>query len=145
MRGICRPRSRRGATVAALTAVITGLSVTTASAEDSLWDSYIFEGPVGFKSRTWSDEKYSEVIFRNCSGPSAPYNVKVQMHRYRAAWPDDDYDTKTFTKCFDGYMAQSYGEWNDLPDGRYYFELAGIGGSSKVNVEVVFVDNTAAD
>ncbi|MFI9760822.1 hypothetical protein ACIHFB_23075 [Streptomyces sp. NPDC051963] len=119
--------------------------MTTASAEDSLWDSYLFEAPVGFKSRTWSDEKYSEVIFRNCSGPSDPYNVKVQMHRYRELWPNDDYDTKTFTKCFDGYMAQSHGEWTGLPDGRFYFDIAGIGGSSEVSVEVVFVDNTAAD
>lgn len=138
-------RGIRGTIITFVTAASTALSITTASAEDNLWYSYLFEAPVGFASRTWSDVSYSEVIFRNCSGPSAPYNVSIQMHRYRELWPNDDYDTKTFTKCFDGYMNQSYGEWHDLPDGRFYFDITGIGGSSKVSVERVYVDNTAAD
>lgn len=138
-------RGIRGTIITSVTAAATAFSITTASAEDSLWDSFLFEAPVGFKSRTWSDVSYSEVIFRNCSGPSSPYNVSVQMHRYREAWPNDDYATQKYIKCFEGYMAQSHHEWTGLPEGRFYFDIAGIGGSSAVSVEVVFVDNTAAD
>lgn len=125
--------------------------MSAATAEDYLWTSYFFEVSKGKESRRWGDEQYSQVIYRNCSGPessggSKPNKTDIQMHRDISAWPDADYDNKSYTNCFDGYMEQSKGEWHDLPSGDYYFSVEGVyGGVGKLSVEVIFVDNTAAD
>lgn len=127
------------------------LSMSTAWAEDFLWSSYFYNVSKGQESRRWADEQYSEVMYRNCSGPessggSTPYKTTIQMHRDISAWPDADYDTKTYTECFKGYMHQSDGAWHDLPKGDYYFSVNGVwGGVGKLDVEVIMVDNTAAD
>ena len=144
-------RIRRGGIVATITAAVTLLSMSTATAEDYLWTSYFFQVSKGQESRRWADEQYSEVIYRNCSGTrssggSDPYATDIQMHRDISAWPDADYDTGHFTNCFKGYMYQSDGEWHDLPSGNYYFSVEGVyGGVGQLDVEVIFVDNTAAD
>jgi len=127
------------------------LSMSSASAEDYLWSGYWYNANKGAESRTWSDEKYSEVLYRFCSGPrsdngSTPYKTAVQMHRDISMWPDANYDTKSFTECFGGYMHQSKGAWHDLPKGTYYFSVEGVwGGVGRLSVEKVMVDTTAAD
>ncbi|MFB9388268.1 hypothetical protein ACFPM3_30485 [Streptomyces coeruleoprunus] len=144
-------RIRRTGIISAATAAVTLLSVSAATAEDFLWSGYWREATAGMESRRWSDEQYSQVLYRNCSGPrsssgSKPYNTDIQMHRDISAWPDADYDNKTFSECFKGYMHQSNGEWHDLPKGQYYFSVEAVrGGVGKLDVEVVMVDNTSAD
>ncbi len=132
---------------------MTGLSITAAHADswDWLWSSYFFEVSKGKESRRWTESQYSELIYRQCSGPrssggSTPYKTTAQYHRDISAWPDADYDTKTFTNCFGGYMHESRGTWHNLPKGSYYFSVNGVwGGVGKLSVDTVAVDNTAAD
>ncbi|MER5359190.1 hypothetical protein [Streptomyces sp. NPDC002785] len=144
-------RIRRAGIVASATAAATLLSMSAASAEDYLWYGHWRDAGKGAESRRWGDEKYSEVIYRNCSGArssggSTPYKTDVQMHRAMSMWPDTNYATKSFTECFKGYMHQSKGAWHDLPKGTYYFSVAGVwGGVGRLDVELVMVDNTAAD
>ncbi|MER7001300.1 hypothetical protein [Streptomyces sp. NPDC000410] len=144
-------RIRRAGIISVITAAVTLLSVSAATAEDFLWSSYWRDATAGMESRRWGDEQYSQVLYRNCSGTrsssgSYPYNTDVQMHRVVDNWPDTDYDNKTFSECFKGYMHQSNGEWKDLPKGSYYFSVEAVrGGVGKLDVEVIMVDNTAAD
>ncbi|MFG2228288.1 hypothetical protein [Streptomyces sp. NPDC048644] len=116
--------------------------MSTAHAADFTWRSHIRDGGPGFESRRWGDEQYSELMFWTCSGGNS---VTAQYHRDISAWPDADYDAKTFTNCFNGQYSQSQGEWHNLPNGTYYFGINSVGGGSKVDVRDVLVDTTAAD
>ncbi|MCL8016720.1 hypothetical protein [Streptomyces sp. AS02] len=52
--------------------------------------------------------------------------------------PDPGYDQKTFTACFNG--GTSRGEWNNLPQGNYYFAIRKIDGGSSGTLDVADVD-----
>ncbi|MGP4001166.1 hypothetical protein [Streptomyces sp. 8N706] len=91
--------------------------------------------------------------FTNChlgSTIAAPESVDVQMWRDISFQPDDSYDNKSFTACFDG--GTSNGEWTELPSSTVsvYFQLMKVGGQSSagfttVDVGKVYVDTTQAD
>lgn len=137
-------RLRNSLLVSAMTGITLLGSASTSSAADFTWRSYLSQAPVGQESRSWAEQQYSELMFWTCSGPGTD-SVTVQYHRWIGGWPDADYDDKKFTACFDGYYAESRGEWHDLPEGSYHFTIEGLTGGPYVNVEDVLVDSTAAD
>ncbi|MFF6953498.1 hypothetical protein ACFZAD_33290 [Streptomyces iakyrus] len=111
------------------------------------WSSSISGASVGFESRRWADELYSQVKFTGCATDGSK-STDVQMWRDRTALPDLSYDNKTFTACFNG--GTSNGEWTDLPAGvhDYYFKIMKIGGSTfgpQLGVRTVSVDTSKAD
>lgn len=144
-------RIRRGGIISAATAAVMLLSVSAATAEDYLWSSYWYRATSGMESGRWGDEQYSQVLYRHCSGTrtgsgSVPYNTDIQVHQVVSRWPDTDYDKKTFSECFGGYMYQSNGEWHNLPLADYYFSVEAVrGGKGELDVELIMVDDTAAD
>ncbi|CAL9561988.1 hypothetical protein [Streptomyces sp. Tu 3180] len=136
--------SARISTIAGTAAVIT---LALAPLAEANWSSSITAASVGFESRRWSDELYSQVQFTDCRTDGSK-STDVQMWRDRTALPDLSYDNKTFTACFSG--GTSNGEWTDLPAGMndYYFKIMKIGGSTfgpQLSVSTVTVDTTKAD
>ncbi|WP_093898264.1 hypothetical protein [Streptomyces sp. Ncost-T10-10d] len=103
---------------------------------------------MGFESRRWSDELYSQIQFTDCRTDGVAKNTDVQMWRDIPFQPDDSYDTKTFTACFGG--GTSNGEWTDLGSGmkNVYFQIRKIASMTvgpQLSVRVVSVDTTKAD
>ncbi|MEV5335435.1 hypothetical protein [Streptomyces werraensis] len=136
--------SVRISTIAGTAAVITLALAPLAQAN---WSSSITGASVGFESRRWSDELYSQVQFTNCRTDGSK-STDVQMWNDISLQPDESYDNKTFTACFSG--GTSNGEWTDLPSGmrNYYFKIMKIGGSTfgpQLSVSTVTVDTTKAD
>ncbi|CAL9438921.1 MULTISPECIES: hypothetical protein [Streptomyces] len=136
--------SVRISTIAGTAAVITLALAPLAQAN---WSSSITGASVGFESRRWSDELYSQVQFTNCRTDGSK-STDVQMWNDISLQPDESYDNKTFTACFSG--GTSNGEWTDLPSGKrdYYFKIMKIGGSTfgpQLSVSTVTVDTTKAD
>ncbi len=137
-------RGTRISTVVGTAAVIT---LALAPIAEANWSSSITGASVGFESRRWSDELYSQVLFTNCNTDGSN-STDVQMWNDISLQPDESYDNKTFTACFGG--GTSNGEWTDLPSGmrNYYFQIMKIGGSTfgpQLSVSSVSVDTTKAD
>ncbi|MDX3530987.1 hypothetical protein P1P75_32420 [Streptomyces sp. ID05-39B] len=137
-------RGTRISTVVGTAAVIT---LALAPIAEANWSSSITGASVGFESRRWSDELYSQVRFTNCNTDGSD-STDVQMWNDISLQPDESYDNKTFTACFGG--GTSNGEWTDLPSGmrNYYFQIMKIGGSTfgpQLSVGSVSVDTTKAD
>ncbi|WP_327404031.1 hypothetical protein OG194_30715 [Streptomyces sp. NBC_01288] len=123
------------------------VTLALAPIAEANWSSSITAASVGFESRRWSDELYSQITFHGCT-TSGSKSTDVQMWNDIALQPDDAYDSKTFTACFNG--AVSNGEWTDLPSGKrdYYFQLMKIGGSTfgpQLSVSSLTIDTTKAD
>ncbi|MFF3844501.1 hypothetical protein [Streptomyces sp. NPDC002328] len=139
-------RGSRISTVVGTAAVIT---LAMAPIAEANWSSSITGASVGFESRRWSDELYSQVKFTNCKTDAlATQSTDVRIWADITLQPDEAYDNKTFTACFGG--GTSNGEWTDLPSGKrdYYFKLAKIAGSTfgpQLTVSTVSVDTTKAD
>jgi hypothetical protein len=137
-------RSARISMVVGMAAVTT---LALAPIAEANWSSSITAASVGFESRRWSDELYSQVLFTGCTTDGSK-STDVQMWNDIALQPDESYDNKTFTACFSG--GTSNGEWTDLPSGirDYYFKIMKIGGSTfgpQLSVRSVSVDTTKAD
>lgn len=130
--------------VAGTAAVIT---LALAPIAEANWTSSITAASVGFESRRWSDELYSQITFHGCHTDGSK-STDVQIWNDIALQPDESYDNKTFTACFNGSV--SNGEWTDLPSGKrdYYFQIMKIGGSTfgpQLTVDSLTVDTTKAD
>ncbi|MFD8262364.1 hypothetical protein ACFV19_26360 [Streptomyces griseoluteus] len=137
-------RSARISMVAGTAAVIT---LALAPVAEANWSSSITAASVGFESRRWSDELYSQITFHNCVTDGSK-STDVQIWNDISLQPDESYDNKTFTACFNGGV--SNGEWTDLPSGKrdYYFKIMKIGGSTfgpQLTVGSLTVDTTKAD
>ncbi|MFH8503945.1 hypothetical protein [Streptomyces flaveolus] len=137
-------RSARMTTVIGTAAVIT---LALAPIAEANWSSSITAASVTFESRRWSDELYSQITFHGCTTDGSK-STDVQIWNDIALQPDESYDNKTFTACFNGGV--SNGEWTDLPSGKrdYYFEIMKIGGSTfgpQLSVSSLTVDTTKAD
>ncbi|MCX5343559.1 hypothetical protein [Streptomyces atratus] len=103
---------------------------------------------MGFESRRWSDELYSQIQFTGCHTGGVTKSTDVRMWRDISLQPDDPYDSKTFTACFGG--GTSNGEWTDLGSGmkNVYFKIEKIAGMTvgpQLTVNSVSVDTTKAD
>jgi hypothetical protein len=111
------------------------------------WSSSIGSAGRYFESRRWDDESYSQLWFEGCTIQGGPESTKVAMWEDNAFSPDDKYDTKTFTNCFNGANSRSMGEWHGLEKDNYYFRLEDVGsnGSGLLWVRKVTVDTSAAD
>jgi hypothetical protein len=95
------------------TAAVTTLAL--APTAEANWSSSITAASVGFESRRWSDELYSQVQFTGCTTDGSK-STDVQIWRDRTALPDLSYDSKTFTACFNGGHQQRR---VDRPAGRH--------------------------
>ncbi|MFF8397212.1 hypothetical protein [Streptomyces sp. NPDC016172] len=136
-------RNSRVSVVVGTAAVAT---LALAPIAEANWSSSITAASVGFESRRWADELYSQVLFTGCTTDGSK-STDVQMWRDISFQPDEVYDNKTFTACFNG--GTSNGEWS-LPSGSrdYYFKIAKIGGSTfgpQLSVRSVSVDTSKAD
>jgi hypothetical protein len=135
---------RRASLAAAVLALLGFVNAPAASAN---WHSYIEAWTDGEESRRWDDGSYSQVQFQGCFAQGGLEDrVDVIMWRDITAWPDEEYDEKTFSACFGG--GTSNGEWSGLSDGDYYFEadrVAQGGSCCLLNVQDVYVDTTKAD
>ncbi|MDO0929783.1 hypothetical protein QQY24_32195 [Streptomyces sp. TG1A-8] len=114
---------------------------------EASWSSSISAASVGFQSRRWSDELYSQITFHGCTTDGSK-STDVQVFNDIPLQPDESYDKKTFTACFSGGARN--GEWTDLPSGvrDYYFQIMAIGGSTfgqQLSVSSLTVDTTEAD
>ncbi|EGX55992.1 hypothetical protein SZN_30067 [Streptomyces zinciresistens K42] len=130
--------------IAGTTAVIT---LALAPIAEASWNSSTSAASVGFESRRWQDEPYSQILFTGCATDGSK-STDVQVWNDIPLQPDESYDNKTFTACFGGGTGN--GEWTDLPSGMrdYYFKITKIGGSTfgpQLSVRSVSVDTTKAD
>ncbi|MGP4109719.1 hypothetical protein ACTWP5_02225 [Streptomyces sp. 4N509B] len=113
------------------------------------WTSYIEGARVGFQSRRWEDNNYSEVIFRGCNSyftPISDGHTDVELRQDINNLPDRSWGSKNFTACFDG--GTSRGEWTGLASGNHFFEIIGINGLGSLgtlSVDHVTVDTTLGD
>jgi hypothetical protein len=140
-----RPKLRRAATFAIAATAFPFFFAQSALAN---WSSYIKDGDIGFESRRWADESYTEVNFKGCNDSLRDDSVTIEIYEDINNWPDYGYGEKTFTKCFNG--GTSTGTESGLPAGSYYFQITAIdgtrdGGVFKVDVSSVNVDTTLAD
>ncbi|WP_190123878.1 hypothetical protein [Streptomyces inusitatus] len=125
------------------------IMLTTTSALAN-WTSSLDWVRVGFPSRTWGDQSYSQIHFTKCTTDrQSPHDsVHVQLVRVDTS-PDTYYDTKKFTECFthgDGDET-STGVWTGLPAGDYRFYIKSINNAdvNVLSVNKVTVDTTKAD
>ncbi|MEF9907361.1 hypothetical protein [Streptomyces sp. P9-A2] len=113
------------------------------------WQSHIVSWTDGNKSRSWDDESYTEVRFKNCFAQNSLNDkVVVKVQRYVAGVPYTSYGTHTYTNCFTGTDKVSAGEWTGLASGSYKFETTQVAQGNScclLNVGVVYVDTTKAD
>ncbi|MES4907322.1 MULTISPECIES: hypothetical protein [unclassified Streptomyces] len=139
---------RRFATVAGFASVALLALAPNAHAN---WHSTLDTVGVGFESRRWEDESFSEVEFQLCKTNWKSESTHVKLWYVRDYQPDVGFDDKRFTDCFgwDDYDYSSVGQWHDLPHRNYYFSIAAIddsGGTSlRMSADTVIVDTTAAD
>ena len=142
-------KSRIGAVIGMTSALVLALAP---GAEALVWTSSINDARVGFESRRWDDQSYSQIQFQQCynAGTGGPAkSVGIQIWRDISLQPDDSYDEKHFTACYNGSV--SNGEWTDLPAStvKVYFQVMHIGGytgsSSSLDVGYLSVDTTQAD
>jgi len=123
------------------------IALVLAPTAEANWSSSISAASVSFESRRWSDELYSQIKFTGCHTDGSK-STDIQMWRDISLQPDDSYDNKTFTACFNG--GTSNGEWTELGSGmkNVYFQIMKIGGSTfgpQLSVNSVSVDTTKAD
>jgi hypothetical protein len=133
--------------------IVTGTTIITSlffiSSNAFAWTSELRGVRVGFPSRTWSDQGYTEINFTHCTTDfSGRASVDVQLVRVDTT-PDTYYDTKHFTECFtlgDGDET-STGTWSGLPAGDYRFFIKAINNAdvNVLSVDKVNVDTTKAD
>ncbi|MEU1817814.1 hypothetical protein ABZ543_21830 [Streptomyces roseifaciens] len=108
---------------------------------------------IGFQSRRWHDEQYSQVLFTGCwaGGSGAPAsNSHIDLRWDRSLQPDKSWGQKKYSNCFKGDGKTSNGQWNDLAKGKHFFQIAKINGSDyapyvRMRVKKVYVDTTKAD
>ncbi|HET6292875.1 MAG TPA: hypothetical protein VK659_05130 [Asanoa sp.] len=133
--------------IAAVVAGAAALPVLFAPSAWANWSSYIYGATIGFESRRWADESYTEVNFKGCKS-EVNLAVGIEIYQDINNWPDDGYGEKQFTNCFIGKT--STGTESGLPSGAYYFEIKSIDGSYQpsanwVTATSVSVDTTLAD
>ncbi|HTF07541.1 MAG TPA: hypothetical protein VK659_05135 [Asanoa sp.] len=138
-------RLRRAATVAVAATAPPFFFAQSALAN---WSSHITGADVGFESRRWAEESYTEVNFKGCNNSRQDISVGIEIYEDINNWPDDGYGEKTFTACFNG--GTSKGTESGLPAGSYYFQIEAHDGIHytnlyTVNVSSVSVDTTLAD
>ncbi|MFE9019869.1 hypothetical protein ACFYNL_15030 [Streptomyces sp. NPDC007808] len=114
------------------------------------WCSYIENWTTADESRRWLDGYYSEVNWTLCDSPDDK-NASLRMWREWDYYPDDGFDTKTFSECFSRYDGDisSTGIW-DLPHdtGSYYFKLGVVDDYHTdwpLDVHEVYVDTSKED
>ncbi|MDX3577981.1 MULTISPECIES: hypothetical protein [unclassified Streptomyces] len=140
---------KRGTRISTIVGTAAVITLAMAPIAEANWSSSITGASVGFESRRWSDELYSQVKFTGCTtDPGVTKSTDVQIWNDISFQPDEAYDNKTFTACFNG--GTSNGEWTDLPSGMrdYYFQIKKIAGSTfgpQLSVRSVSVDTTKAD
>ena len=138
--------------VGAVSATGVALILGAAPVANATWSSYIENWGIGSKSRTWSDESYTQTHFTKCSTSYSSSSVDVRLYRYRQNDEPIAYDIKHFTQCMywsDGDDT-STGVWTGLPAGSYYFQIKGIdgfgsGSEPRLAVREVIQDTTLAD
>lgn len=141
-------KKKRAAAVAGITGA---LLLATAPAAWANWSSSISDGGAGFESRRWADGSYSQLWWKGCyvSGSGAfALNADVRYYEDISFQPDDAYDEKRFSACFEDQRISSMGEWHNLPNGDFYFAITGVAnkaGAAYADVEHVTVDTSAAD
>ncbi|MDX3314088.1 hypothetical protein ACWGH3_15420 [Streptomyces sp. NPDC054884] len=138
---------KRGTRITTIVGTAAVITLAMAPIAEANWSSSITGASASFESRRWSDELYSQVKFTGCTTDGSK-STDVQIWNDITLQPDEAYDNKTFTACFNG--GTSNGEWTDLPSGMrdYYFKLMKIGGSTfgpQLSVRTVSVDTTKAD
>ncbi|CAM5297828.1 hypothetical protein [Streptomyces sp. NPDC005930] len=138
---------KRSARISLVTGSAAVITLALAPVAEANWSSSITAASASFESRRWSDELYSQVQFTGCTTDGSK-STDVQIWNDISLQPDESYDNKTFTACFNG--GTSNGEWTDLPSGmrNYYFKIMKIGGSTfgpQLSVRSVTVDTTKAD
>ncbi|MFJ4919474.1 hypothetical protein [Streptomyces sp. NPDC088725] len=138
---------KRNARISAVIGAAAFITLALAPIAEANWTSSITAASVGFESRRWSDELYSQITFHDCR-TSASKSTDVQIWNDISLQPDKAYDSKKFTACFDGKVGN--GEWTDLPSGKrdYYFKIVKIGDSTfgpQLTVGSLTVDTTKAD
>ncbi|MGW7069389.1 hypothetical protein ACWGII_14485 [Streptomyces sp. NPDC054855] len=136
---------RRLSSIASISAAVTLMTIPAAQA--TIISFSIKNKEAGSESSHWSEEKYTEVAFKNCNS-TRDSSVDVKLWRAIDYYPDSDHGSKHYTACFSSNRpAVSSGEWSSLPWGSYYFELDKIdgGGSSTLSTETAWADTTKAD
>jgi hypothetical protein len=133
--------------IAAVATGATALSILLAPSAWANWSSFISGADIGFESRRWADESYTEVNFKGCRS-EVKESVGIEIFQDINNWPDDGHGEKIFTKCFDG--GTSTGTESGLSPGAYYFKITSIDGTYQshidwVSVSSVSVDTTLAD
>lgn len=100
----------------------------------------------GWSSRRWSDESYTQIIFKGCTSTHGQ-SVTIELRRDISGAPDVSYGTHVLTNCFHG--KSSSGTWDGLPSGNYFFQIDAVDGSplsdDPVSVSTVSQDTTKAD
>ncbi|MDX3754426.1 hypothetical protein ACFY1B_04690 [Streptomyces mirabilis] len=138
---------KRGARISMVAGTAAVITLALAPIAEANWESSITGASVGFESRRWSDELYSQITFHGCTTDGSK-STDVQVWNDISLAPDKAYDNKTYTACFNGGV--SNGEWTDLPSGKrdYYFQIMKIGGSTfgpQLSVSKLVVDTTKVD
>ncbi|MFF2066308.1 hypothetical protein ACFVWZ_31660 [Streptomyces sp. NPDC058200] len=131
------------AAVVACAALLPLVAAPTASAEDALGgkqggisvaaiDSYLTNVRPGFQSSMTNIGSAPTIIdFYDCRTPDHGYvdeSTSVQLINYNYTTPNEYWDTKTFTACFDG--GQSHGEWTGKKGDDLFFQIKSVNGST---------------
>ncbi|MFE3516081.1 hypothetical protein [Streptomyces sp. NPDC059166] len=133
----------KAAAVIACAALLPLAAAPSASAEDpssgkrsgfsiASIDSYLSGVRPGFSSSKTDIGTAPTIIdFYNCRTPDHGYvdeSTKVQLINYNYTTPNEYWETKTFTACFDG--GQSHGEWSGRKGDDLYFQIKAVNGST---------------
>ncbi|MFJ3709068.1 hypothetical protein OG709_25170 [Streptomyces sp. NBC_01267] len=140
-------KSKTTIRAAAIAGVASSAMLIMAPSAYANFSGNIEAGRAGQESYTWSDELYSQVTFHGCTGPGGGKNsTNIQMWQVVTLQPDDSYDDKKFTACFNP-GGVSNGEWTDLPSGKRttYFKIHKIGGSIDPFTFQLWVDKYVVD
>ncbi|GGZ15488.1 hypothetical protein [Streptomyces poonensis] len=133
----------KAAAVAACASLLPLVAAPTAFAEDALGgkqegfsvraiDSYLSGVRPGFESSMTDIASAPTIIdFYNCRTPDHGYvdeSTSVQLINFNYTSPNEYWDTKTFTACFDG--GQSHGEWTGKKGDDLFFKIKSVNGST---------------
>lgn len=123
------------------------------SVNAATWEGKLNQVHVNYESARWKDELYTQITWYGCdvnSSPTGTPNIfTAQIWEDITASPDESYDSKSFTACFQG--ERSNGEWGELPSGMksYYFQIMEIRNnlldSNWLTVDKYIQDTTKAD
>ncbi|MFD3611370.1 hypothetical protein ACFWXA_25495 [Streptomyces atroolivaceus] len=131
------------AAVVACAALLPLVAAPTAFAEDApggkqggisiaAIDSYLSNVRPGFSSSKTDIGSAPTIIdFYNCRTPDHGYideSTKVQLINYNYTTPNEYWETKTFTACFDG--GQSHGEWAGRKGDDLFFQIKAVNGTT---------------